>query len=748
MSTRSSSLGHLSPLAVYALIGMLLLYSQFIHAHKPVNATHIDQNNPRAVKELDWHAAHIKRVVTAGYPVTFGIYAFTHRKPHRFVERFDERGKKRRCIEANFLSFDIDDAYAFDIEEDVEIAVLIDGHQNSSLVYGYDKHGSANASGELNRVQVNGPNKASRLIWQNIRLNRARFVNRGLSGTDFALATKETMLPEAELNSDAQTSFVLCDIKITRPQVREIDTGHGVKAQFRFLNDNTGEITPVRFGLYDAKGSAVLFNQASLPVKYYEEEKRHLSLSAFYPPYQFWPHDNRYFYYTNGELEKMLSPGSYTLIATKGPEYGIAKTEFVVGEEDSTPVNIEVNMTRWRDLPSMGWYSGDVHIHMQRQQKDNKNIFQVLAAEDIHFSNLLIMSNHSGSYYGQYAWGEEGQYTDGDHAVIPGVEGPRTAHRGHAIALNVSQPKHNQEDYFLYHNHLKFYQKQEAVTGYAHVGSGEFNASWGLALDVPLGLVDFVEIMQASRLRTKLWYQFLNLGYKLAPAAGSDFPYFDQPGAVRSFVNINDKAGQGMPTDLGAWYQQLKKGETFVSNAPLIELSVNGAGPGASLQTEQNTELDIKAKVTINPDFDSLENLELVYCGRVIKKVKAKAPDGAAALTLNYQMPANTQGWLALRAKGKNYALAHTGAIYLENRQGESFCTRQAMADVETMLERLNTFKHAQIDVEKELEYWDSKTLKQSYLKQRKQVVKQIAKVTKRYLYLKEKLLIAEKDSQ
>lgn len=77
--------------------------------------------------------------------------------------------------------------------------------------------------------------------------------------------------------------------------------------------------------------------------------------------------------------------------------------------------------------------------------------------------------------------------------------------------------------------------------GYAHMGQW-FNVRRGLALDMPFGIVDFLEMMQMGRLLTDAWYSFLNLGYKLSPAAGSDFPYIDLPGVVRNYVKVKDSA--------------------------------------------------------------------------------------------------------------------------------------------------------------------------------------------------------------
>ena len=194
----------------------------------------------------------------------------------------------------------------------------------------------------------------------------------------------------------------------------------------------------------------------------------------------------------------------------------------------------------------------------------NPSIMAVLQAADVHVSNMLLMSNASDGHYEQYAYGSEGKHTKDIHTIVPGIEGPRTAQRGHAIALNIEIPIIDESSYFLYHQFMEEYHRQNALNGYAHVGSEEFNASWGLALDVPFGLVDFVEIMQNSDLRTGFWYEFLSLGYKIAPAAGSDFPYFDQPGAVRSYAKTNTISKPSSQQ----WFDAVKAGQYFCQQWP------------------------------------------------------------------------------------------------------------------------------------------------------------------------------------
>ena len=106
------------------------------------------QDNPRNFSHVHWSQPNISEVITAGYPLSFGLFAFSGRQEPRLVFRKHE-SKQVQCIEANFLAFDIDDEFAFDLNEDVEIELSIDASHNSLVSYGYDKHASANANGNL-----------------------------------------------------------------------------------------------------------------------------------------------------------------------------------------------------------------------------------------------------------------------------------------------------------------------------------------------------------------------------------------------------------------------------------------------------------------------------------------------------------------------------------------------------------------------------------------------------------------------
>ncbi|WP_240946091.1 CehA/McbA family metallohydrolase [Pseudomaricurvus alkylphenolicus] len=676
-------------------------------------------DGPRGVVMLDWHRENISRTLTAGYPESFGLSSFFGR-----VKPTIKTVGGKRCVHANFIGFDVDDNFAFDIDEPVELELLLHQPNQTTLVYGYDANGKANATGS----QVLSP-KAEEGTWQTVKftLDRARFANRGMRGTDFAVTTLSTIAPGSE---HEDSTLTLCDLTLTRsgqnPEGVSNPEGSLQEAslELRIVESGSRHPTPVRMGIYDASGRALLPSEDALPLQYYETEIRQYALKSFNERSQPWPHTNRYVFYSDGSYRTSLPAGDYWIVASKGPEYRwlLQRIQVKPGEQ----VVKQFTITRWEDMPQKGWQSGDVHIHMRRDHQDNPDIARVMAAEDVHIANLLLMNNPGGSHYPQYAYGGEGFYQQGIHALVPGIEGPRTAQRGHTISLNIEKPLINPDRYFYYHEFFEGYRRQNAISGYAHVGSEEFNGSWGLALDAPFGLVDFVEIMQNSQLRTELWYEFLDLGFRVAPAAGSDFPYFDQPGAVRSYARVT------LSDNTHKWFESVKSGETFVSNGLLIDLEVNGQAMGSTLPVDESGVLDILADAWVNPDWDSLERLELVYCGDVIAS-RNGGTEPTTRLRLEKSLSPGASGWLALRGFGKNFAMAHSAPIYLVDRSGNSACKDRVPQRVAAMKHRLKQLSEAPLNVQRELEYWQTQQLQEQYQRQRSGLESRIEKALEVY---------------
>ncbi|RLA32612.1 MAG: hypothetical protein DRR11_07825 [Gammaproteobacteria bacterium] len=629
---------------------------------------------------VDWTAPNIARVLSSGYGDSFGTEAWARKG---FPELVEVDG--RQCVKGTYFLFDVDDDFAFDIDETVTIEFLFDRRQSAGLFVSYDQNVVAE-----NISKISFPDSDDRWHSQAITLERARFANRGESGSDFTIAA-----PDGTWFGDPEKDhkIVLCDLSIKRSNETVEPTEFG---QLRLsVSDEQSRLTPARVGLYRESGRMPLPSDYALTIHNYDNRDKQIFLRSSHDKVPVWPHENRFFFYIDGEYETMLPVGTYRLIVSKGPEYAVMQKTIEISADIGTA--IAVPLSRWIDMPDKGWYSGDDHVHMTRTPDDNASISAVMQAEDIHITNLLQMGNPYDTHFTQYAFGKDGRYQAGSHALVPGVEDPRTAVRGHTISLNIREVYRPTDRYLRYEQIFAEYRKQGGMSGYAHVAGRLFNVERGLAIDVALGAVDFVELLQDGVLETQLWYDFLNLGFRLLPMAGSDFPYLSAPGGERNYVYVDGEF------TVDAYYKALREERTFVTNGPMLEFSVNGQPMGSNLQLSPGDEVSIIAGAALNPDIEALNRIELVVHGDVVVAMDDVSADNT--LSLQHTMTVEEGMWLAVRAYGAEQTVAHAAPVYITTDGG--FEKRSAVPELaRRMINKLREFDTVAADETQELESW------------------------------------------
>jgi hypothetical protein len=341
-------------------------------------------------------------------------------------------------------------------------------------------------------------------------------------------------------------------------------------------------------------------------------------------------------------------------------------------------------MRRWVDMAKRGWYSGDDHIHFPRTRPEYDEMLMTWArAEDLHVANILQQGNIKGATsFEQAGFGRKFQYRRQDHILVSGQEDPSNGinEQGHALALNITAAVRDLSQYHLYDAVFDEVHRQGGVTGYAHVAwAPQFyrranpasHATWDPNLSVIRGKADFLEILQFRILGLEDFYDFLNLGYKLAASAGSDVPWGGSLGEVRVYAYT----GRGFSAD--AWFDSLKKGHTFVTNGPMLEFTVNGAIPGQEVRVQRKQRVRVRARAWAPETIGSPKTLEVVAHGRVIRSAESGKP-GGSDLRIEFEMPAGESQWLAARATSHNEAVAHSSAVYVIVN-GESFHDKKGL---------------------------------------------------------------------
>jgi hypothetical protein len=409
--------------------------------------------------------------------------------------------------------------------------------------------------------------------------------------------------------------------------------------------DESGGATPARIELIDAAGRAHVARDGLLVRK----ECQLAPLPEWLAPLQeaHWidnPYTETRQFYTGGTAHVELAPATYQLRAWKGPEY--RRTEQTVEVASGPPQEVTVQLERWADPAARGWYGVDDHLHITRNRRDqNEWIATWLRAEGLHVANLLEMGTQAQlSVTPQYAFGDPGAYRNGELLILAGQEHPRTHFLGHTITLGTTQRVDNRDTYIVYETTFGPGQELGGMSGFAHWGIG--NARSGLAISAPTGRVRFMEVLQFDFPYYDVWYQMLNLGVRIAPSAGTDFPCGPPslPGRERVYVHVDG------PIDRTSLVAAVRAGRTFTSNGPMVDFTVNGAGPGDDVALADPGPVSVRGHVRFDPAQDRVDLVELVMNGAVV--ATASEPNAPGEIRLDSRISVERSAWLALRVSG------------------------------------------------------------------------------------------------
>ena len=144
-----------------------------------------------------------------------------------------------------------------------------------------------------------------------------------------------------------------------------------------------------------------------------------------------------------------------------------------------------------------------------------------------------------------------------------------------------------------------------------------------------------------------LYYQYLNAGFRLPMAAGTDKSGEDIPiGSNRVYAQRKGPAG------FAAWLAGIKAGTGFVTNGPLLEFEVDGHAPGEEVAFQGTRTVAVHA---IARSILPFTTLEILVNGRPVahqlRLVQANPPvDGLYTLEAKATLRLERSSWLAARA--------------------------------------------------------------------------------------------------
>jgi hypothetical protein len=496
---------------------------------------------------------------------------------------------------------------------------------------------------------------------------------------------------------------ILASCGTTRADRGEAQPANTTRVHFRLVDAQTGKSTPAMACISDAHSkevrlppdgrvcakpssvqqfvSGVKFNPDRNwigPVRKMQGKGDNNDRSFVYegrPSIPYWKEP--VIYQTSGDFLIDLPAGHWRIGASHGMEYVPVAEEFEVsgrGEMEKTLL-----FKRWIDLPARGWWSGDVHVHHPSYDPAQREfLMQYALAEDVHVVNLLEMGHHTGTEFAQAGFGKKFRVQRGNFALVSGQEDPRSTF-GHIIGLNLQAMVRDTATYDFYDVTFRgIHAQSDALVGFAHFAWNGCDLPRGFPWFVTTGEIDFIEVLQFGMVNRLDYAEYLNLGFRLTAAAGSDTPWGSTIGEVRTYVHTGDKF------EVDDWFRNFKAGHTFVSNGPALEFTVDGELPGAEVTCSPGTRVKIRARALGHARIGLPTVLQVEGPAGTVKEVKRN--EGETELAFEIEHLVETSQWLMAGVVCDNNAVAHSTPIYVVVNDQPTWNPRQGPKIIEKQL--------------------------------------------------------------
>ena len=332
-----------------------------------------------------------------------------------------------------------------------------------------------------------------------------------------------------------------------------------------------------------------------------------------------------------------------------------------------------LRLRRWMDMRDKGYVSGDIHAHVPAPAEAPLQ----MRAEDLNVANLMTLGGAEVPANGHFTGRLDAVSTPGCEVYV-GQE-IQEWQMGHLTLLGLKSqvPGYGNPggalEYWTTHPHwdlgraMRAARLQGGVVSWAHFENlPGFQSPVGIAL----ALVDAIELptwSDATQLPAHwgpwddsgmsqaeftimrgvdLYYQFLNSGFRLPIAAGTDKVGEDMPiGSNRTYVPTKGSA------DYAAWLAGVRLGTGFVTNGPILELEAGGGVPGEAIEFQGSKRVKAHARARSILPFTTLD---IVLNGRTVGHKRLPIPanppvDGVYSMEVEATVDLAESGWLAAR---------------------------------------------------------------------------------------------------
>jgi hypothetical protein len=376
------------------------------------------------------------------------------------------------------------------------------------------------------------------------------------------------------------------------------------------------------------------------------------------------------YFYAEGDFAVEAPVGQTDVVVERGTEY--RPLRLIVDLPARGAVDVDLPLERWIALPEQGWYAGNTHVHYdERETRALDRLRLDPRVEDLPVFVVSHLQRRELAYASNdFPIGRHALSTP-EHVIDVGEESrhndtPWHIGLGHIMLINIRQVVEPLSRGLLVDDSSPDYPPLiDACDGARAQGGLVLWCHNANGMEAPvaaaLGRLDGLNLFDPYWMDPEydLWYRLLNCGFRLPASTGSDW-------FVCSSNRVYVAVGAGFSYD--AWLRGLAAGRTFVTDGPVLRLTVAGHAPG-------NDVLGLGERVASVPvvvDWAAaqpVDRIEIVRDGAVV--AAADNAEGATSGTLTAAVDAAGAGWVAARCWGRRrtsygHALwAHTSPVYL-----------------------------------------------------------------------------------
>lgn len=370
----------------------------------------------------------------------------------------------------------------------------------------------------------------------------------------------------------------------------------------------------------------------------------------------FW-HDH---FVCSGRIAASLAPGKYDYAIERGPEYlrKAGQVAITAGED----AKLNVTLERIANLRASGWYSGDLHVH-----RPVAEIEALMQAEDLDFAPVITWWNSRNLGEDKGIPEQVARRFDG-HRIYTVMAGEDEREGGALLYFGLKSPLNIAIDDREFPSPMQFVEEARKRNREVWIDI-EKPFWWDVPIWLASGQMNSIGIANNHMCRSRMYpseawgkprdatrlpeprgngfwtqeiyYHMLNTGLRLPPSAGSASGVLPNPvGYNRVYVRLDE------PFTCYAWFRGLSRGRCFVTNGPLLLVTVDGKDPGATIKLQSGERKTLRINVQLTSQ-DPVSRVELIKDGTVSHIIKC-SDELTQRHTIEFSI--DEPGWFLVRA--------------------------------------------------------------------------------------------------